>query len=261
MLLHSYPQLEEHEAAVEKGVRREGDSDALTGIPAPLFHFMHYWDADAGLDDPVELQCLYPAYSFTNAYQRAYVLWQMALAEHAAGRVESAYAWLGHVVHLLQDMTVPAHAHKDFHHPVDSESFALAGDSFELWVGELALRGGIEWDASDAQEAGGLLSIPSAVCPVWYLMYVANQTADYFASDEVDGDSEVERTADGHPVVDYSAFGACPILASHLKDNDTGSGDDTDGDLSRIGEVCLVTAIRVTATLLKRFHEALELLL
>ncbi|GAF96723.1 unnamed protein product, partial [marine sediment metagenome] len=89
--------------------------------------------------------------------------------------------------------------------------------------------------------------------------YTANQTADYFASDDEDGDSVVATTPARLPYVDYSSFPSTPTRSSQLEDNDVGSGSDYDGDLSRIGRKCVVAAIRATATLFKLFQDTLAI--
>ena len=51
------------------------------------------------------------------APQRASHLWSDALQNYRAGQRTDAYANLGRVMHLLQDMTSPAHVHLDVHGP------------------------------------------------------------------------------------------------------------------------------------------------
>jgi MYXO-CTERM domain-containing protein len=52
--------------------------------------------------------------------------WRDGIAAYAAGDKDEAYFVLGHVVHLVQDLTVPAHAHLDIHGPP-------AGDDYEAY--------------------------------------------------------------------------------------------------------------------------------
>ncbi len=51
--------------------------------------------------------------------------WQKAIDAYAAGDEKTAFVALGHILHLLQDMTVPAHTRLDAH---------PSGDPFETWV-------------------------------------------------------------------------------------------------------------------------------
>lgn len=52
--------------------------------------------------------------------------WGDGLRAYGAGDKQAAYFALGHVVHLVQDLTVPAHVHLDVHGPP-------AGDDYEGW--------------------------------------------------------------------------------------------------------------------------------
>ncbi|RMH39506.1 MAG: hypothetical protein D6689_16410 [Deltaproteobacteria bacterium] len=70
---------------------------------------------------------------FPNSYEWAIVPsdenawdWSDGIAAYARGDVEEAYFVLGHVVHLIQDATVPAHTHLDVHGPPN-------GDDYEAW--------------------------------------------------------------------------------------------------------------------------------
>jgi len=53
--------------------------------------------------------------------------WQKAVDSYVAGDNKSAFIALGHVLHLIEDMTVPAHTRLDAH---------LMGDPYEVWVEE-----------------------------------------------------------------------------------------------------------------------------
>jgi hypothetical protein len=90
-----------------------------------------------------------------NAAERAEALWQEALAQHAAGNEyyagsdacdgtgfcipvqvpaaeEGSYHLLGRALHLLEDMTSPAHAHNDPHGKL-LPSCGQDADDFEVW--------------------------------------------------------------------------------------------------------------------------------
>jgi hypothetical protein len=53
--------------------------------------------------------------------------WEDGMRRYREGDLEGAYKNLGHVVHLIQDATVPAHTHLDAHGPPQ-------GDDYEDWV-------------------------------------------------------------------------------------------------------------------------------
>jgi len=89
-----------------------------------LPYFNHFWNQDGGPDGGI------PFFGSETAYQRAERFWSSALADYEAGNKASAYYTLGRIVHLITDMSVPAHVHNDEH---------LGGwdhDSFEAYMGE-----------------------------------------------------------------------------------------------------------------------------
>lgn len=112
--------------AIARGARHEddlildGDTD-----PTTVRLFRHFYNPidHAGLS--VE-----PFGSFLNSYlwggadnqQNAWG-WTDAFGYYAAGDVEEAYFALGHVVHLLSDLTVPAHVHLDAHGPPSGDDY------------------------------------------------------------------------------------------------------------------------------------------
>ncbi|MGB9743533.1 MAG: PQQ-binding-like beta-propeller repeat protein [Minisyncoccales bacterium] len=59
--------------------------------------------------------------------------WQKAIYEYAQGNKKEAYIALGHLLHLLQDMTVPAHTRQDTH--VDLLGLD-PGEPYEKWAAE-----------------------------------------------------------------------------------------------------------------------------
>jgi endonuclease YncB( thermonuclease family) len=67
--------------------------------------------------------------------------WQRAVYHYQQGNKEKAFKSLGHVLHLLQDMGVPAHVRDDAHE---------AGDPFEQWLEEN--NSGLEVDLSAIPE-------------------------------------------------------------------------------------------------------------
>ncbi|MDX1535876.1 MAG: thermonuclease family protein, partial [Candidatus Spechtbacterales bacterium] len=85
------------------------------------------WSHDAGLQS-------------LNRYQIAGAssgihTWEEALSAHKRGDVEHAYKTLGHIFHLIQDATVPAHTRQDAHMHVDIGAYSVdlygGSDPFE----------------------------------------------------------------------------------------------------------------------------------
>lgn len=56
--------------------------------------------------------------------------WQKAISDYNAGYKKQAFISLGHVLHLIEDMAVPAHTRQDLHRD---------GDSLEEWAKKLSL--------------------------------------------------------------------------------------------------------------------------
>jgi len=59
--------------------------------------------------------------------------WMDAIEHYLSGNKTDAYFTLGHVVHLLEDLSVPAHTHLDIH----AGAFGLGGDDFENYCNDL----------------------------------------------------------------------------------------------------------------------------
>lgn len=68
--------------------------------------------------------------NFQSALERILMYWDIAAAEYEKGNKPRAFYALGHMLHLICDLHVPAHVHNDAHGPT-----ILLGklDSFEQW--------------------------------------------------------------------------------------------------------------------------------
>lgn len=102
------------------------------------------------------------------------------------------YNIVGRILHLLADMSVPAHVHNDVH-PCELGD----GDSYELWISSndegdcnephTTFRAQ-NWDAATSREQGGILwevfSMPEETA-IRYLFYTMNQLADHYPSWDV----------------------------------------------------------------------------
>lgn len=276
-LMHS--EIEYYMDAIRYGSYNEDHYDwvygDLTGQIYGIVAIPHFWDADKGPEDQVKgIPAIAPG-PFPNAYQKALELFDMALSRYEHGDYSGAYELLGHVAHLIEDQTVPAHVHEDFHPAYAPLPDVIPGgdDSFEDWIYELEAYD--DWEYGLAARAAGVIEFPRDVeeqmrqgnwdAGLYYLMYTTNQCADYFASDDVDGD-----TVDNEGWMDYSGWPTRPTRSSHLVDNDKteilpGTGvystipdndNDNDGDLGTIASYSYVYGIRAVATLYKMFYEA-----
>jgi hypothetical protein len=263
----------------------------------------HFWDADAGdaapstygefnppvpvsivadMLDQLDLLDLFDpdVLSFSlitteNALQKSNHLWTLALGAYTAGDKHKAYEYLGHIVHLMGDQTVPTHAHNDAHvKPV------FDGDPYENWMsdlvegdtghmnlepGEQEILQAAENSTVDNPMMGHLdENVPAGVDPLYYLLYTTNQLADFFASRDVDGDA-----GGNHNWIqgELTRMEADPALASprvqeDLDDNDNDGPlediNNDDGDLDRIRDVTYRYGIRAIAALYRHFERTVR---
>jgi len=274
--LFSYPELAENLETIVYGAIDEDDVDHIYDYD--VVTGTHFWDADA--DSNYVLSSLSDFdWEYQNAFQKAGELLNLALIEYEInGNKTQAYEYLGHVVHLIADMTVPAHAHVDSH---------VLDEPFEDWLDGLD---SYPWDYSYAIAAGGMVTIPdSARQTIWswpreeqplinlpvgvdlyYLMYTANQFGDYFASDEAEGDSY-----DRHGWMDYTGWPDRPRASTEIHDNSTAwscplfpcppnpaiavdDDNDKDGDLSTIATYSFAYSIQATAAMFKSFRDEFD---
>ena len=79
--------------------------------------------------------------------------WDRALYDYAKGNKERAYIALGHIVHLIEDMTVPDHTRDDAHPPVGG-----MGSPYESWTKRFNKNLGIAVNLKDQNYAPIILS-------------------------------------------------------------------------------------------------------
>jgi len=121
--------LRDYAAVLVDGVEHEddifldGDSD-----PTTLRLMRHFYNPVTGEGLSMEAFGDFPSSYVWGGQPNEQNLWdyQDALRYYQEGDIEEAFFALGHVVHLIQDATVPAHTHLDDHGPP-------YGDSYEEW--------------------------------------------------------------------------------------------------------------------------------
>jgi hypothetical protein len=175
--LYSNDEILANYGSVDFGAGDEDEEDLVWDIGWPCTTNTHFWDADdPDWNNPSDgsVSCTSP-----NAWQKAHVLWGMALGEYHSGDKGTAYFYLGHVAHLLADMTVPSHAHEDPH------PFA---DAYEDWMTEQHTP--LSQSERDGLLAAGPVEIPDWAPKLDWLFYTTNQIGDFDASDDDDGDSD-----------------------------------------------------------------------
>lgn len=185
--LYSFPELETYMSDVRGGARHEDLIDHIDdryGIFGLFLTINHFWDADDGPDNPVDMVVV--GENGRNAWQKAQDLWAIALGEYAKGDKPKAFEALGHVSHLLADMGVPAHVHEDMH----------ATDIYEDWMEYPTAK--LAANELDSVVSQGRIQIPEDVSnPLFYLFYTTNEVTDWFPSDDDDGDNTATWTENG----------------------------------------------------------------
>jgi hypothetical protein len=227
--LYSNDEILANYGSIDYGVGDEDEEDLVWDHTGACTTITHFWDADNGPDDEVtSVFC-----NGANAWQKARVLWGMALGEYHSGDMGTAYFYLGHVAHLLADMTVPAHAHEDMH------PFA---DAYEDWMTEQHTP--LSQSEREGLLAAGPVEIPDWAPKLYWLFYTTNQVGDFDASDDFDGDSD-----DPLGWADFSGL---------INDPECRSEDGFelgDCNLEVVRSNSYLYAIRATAALYKLFAE------
>ena len=259
-----------HAADIRGGVGAPDAADPLYenhGFSGALVTITHFWQPDQSIGQP-QVQGLDP---YANAFQAAQGLWTRALGEYAAGNTAGAYRFLGMIAHFLGDQTVPAHAHGDTH----PENFN-DGDPFEEWMSNPVLNKTLltpeEFDGLVAQ---GLVDLPGYenIDKLLWLFLNVNQVAGYFASDDNDGDANLNSDP-RYPYADTYAAGAlnevmiacaedghCPTDADDIQNNDQNLYPyyyNDDGDLDRIRRYSYVPGVRKLAALFSMWEKAIQ---
>ncbi|UCG48225.1 MAG: hypothetical protein JSU94_00305 [Phycisphaerales bacterium] len=217
-------------AAISNGAYNEDKGDGYGTSEDHIFNYLcdgaaiatctypHFWDYDgdnglsgAGADDIVVVA----SDNWPNAWMKVsgyrvsqfgnpprspegYGLWQEALLNYRLNGLWNAYERLGHICHLLADMSVPAHVHEDLH-PTSDHYEDTISDNITAVLTYL----------DRTEFTRGMIPIPGHLSagfdpemfPLFYLMYTTNQRADFFASEDDWGDA-----LDWLAWVDYSTW-------------------------------------------------------
>jgi PKD domain len=255
-----------HVAKLRDGAGHEDNVDHVFGyekafpwsdsfVTAP-----HFWDVDAGANDPVQFVDVYtvPLWAFfgggvyPNAWQKAQALWTMALGAYVEGHTDQAYHLLGHVAHLVADLTIPTHTHEDAHPPFDD-------DPFEEWMSGNGDGAFFTHPLTSEERAElvnlGPLQIPGNVDKLYWLLNTTGQIADFFPSMDASGDAFDPNGWVQNELDQMAATITSPRNIDQLDDNDDGNNDD-DGDLSTIRRYSFLRGIRATAALYKLFEDS-----
>ena len=190
-------------------------------------------------------------------------------------KVTEAYYWLGHVVHLLTDITVPAHVHDDVHvknTPYGEDSFEEymknlehlnifqgAAYAFDIYKYEdleekiSAIKPGFSWsDVHDQKDPPNLFKL------FWYTA----QKTQYFASNNSNGDLGKFVKWDGAEDK-FDSIGR-GLWTEISPDDIIDDKNDVEAYVSKIAVALVPHAIKAVAGLYRLFcfetHEAVDIL-
>jgi hypothetical protein len=259
-----------HAQDIRDGVGAPDAADPLydnTGFADSLITITHFWEPDQSIGQPM-VEVLDP---YANAFNAAQGLWTRALGEYAAGNTTEAYRFLGMIAHFLGDQTVPAHANGDTHPEVFNDA-----DPFEEWMSNPQLNKTLLTDDEfNELKAKGLVELPDYenIDKLLWLFLNVNQVGGYFASDDNDGDANLNSDprypyADNYAadalnevIAACAADGNCPTDADDIQNNDQNLYPyyyNDDGDLDRIRKYSYVPGVRRLAALLSLWEQAIQ---
>jgi hypothetical protein len=259
---------------IKAGITHEDEHDHTYGLAqSSLVTATHFWDADLGDESPANNADEYFLGEFPNSWQEMRALWLRALGHYHDGNKAEAYHYLGHVIHHLEDNTVPAHVHDDPHPNVFPDiTGGFDDDAYHVWMDVPGAPG----EPANAKMKPGELDALKGLGPIdtpagdiqsrlRWLLYSTNQIADHFASDDFDGD---DNGIDASVMADagYPSLPNKPTNKSDLYDNDgcigpggticTDSNNDSDGDLSAVRQYSYLRGIRAVSSMMLLFEEA-----
>jgi len=251
--IFAFPDLMDNLPIVVFGAWCEDETDHVYDTSGEWITLPHFWIADEG-DEQINW---WGAYGYENAWMKARIMIVRSRDFYLAGNHFEAYHYLGHVCHLLADMTVPAHAHYDEHSDDAYENW-MASWHYHVSAGVANLYGPVPpitdeiiqqiMDAWGGVSPGPIDLLP----PLYYLMYTANQRADYFASDGDDGNLDTR-----YGWVDYTGWPSRPRTRDDLVDCDE-NDTDVDGKLSNIAYKCASYAVSATARLYEVWSDSID---
>ena len=147
---------------------------------------------------------------------------------YANGNKARAYYWLGHVAHLLEDVTLPAHALAAHALLEKYETYTAQHNHWGQWGFPTAgLRGGPTGDIRLPQEIWDTGTLD----PLYYLFEEAAEAADDFDCDRADGE------------LDHGTRRA---------------GGISDGEARAVGDVMMPIAMKAVAELFRYFYDLVD---
>lgn len=114
-------------------------------------------------------------------------IWPRAIQSYAEGNKEQAFLYLGHVVHLVQDMTVPDHTRNDPHIGEGVWGLFTGGSSFENWASKNKKRGTIN-GLADSYIKEGLKPIDFSELLQYFDFLSDYSNKNFFGDDSIAND-------------------------------------------------------------------------
>jgi len=229
----------------------------------------HFWNPDVPDNGEYDENSI--PLSIKSSWRRAEGFWiDYVKPSYKKGNIEKSYYWLGRIVHLLQDTTVPAHMHEDSHPFSCGQS---NDDSLECYTG----NNWQDYSYEDVKDLGPYLYedlIPgfdwTDVEPndpetrdLFRLFWYTAQKTQYFASDDVDRDFDYEELDENLQEWDYLTLTNNNLWKEEgLTGNnfitmaDLAYGDehgDTGENVSAVADAVMGHAMRATAGLYRLF--------
>ncbi|MGC9450365.1 MAG: hypothetical protein ACP5I4_02870 [Oceanipulchritudo sp.] len=205
----------------------------------PLYQFMPYNRHFCAGADGSELDDGFLWYP--SATTQAENIWDNYMALDYPANRPRAYYRLGHVVHLLADMTVPAHVHNDEHAISEPYENAIgAGERFKLYFFGCT-RAGLDalWTQPVGLNASSLRDL---------FHRTANYTEDYDSGD-ANGD-----VTDGSPPYDPGDY----PTTWHRPQEVSRAGGMSDAEITITADDLMPYAIRRTAELYRLFYREFD---
>ena len=194
----TYRHFWDHSTDVVNNAFKRLPADGLAGYDSAPNRAYKYFSGGIGLDKKEED----PDWTKNKSYEweedlKKGIKWLYANASLTNNYKAAAFDWLGHVAHLLQDMTVPAHVHADAHGsvgrifgaPKDCSLIPMKKCIFQAMT--TIKTGGLNLQANTAAPAA--ISAPHTTWPnaqydpLYELFKEVATNAEYYDSDDVDG--------------------------------------------------------------------------
>ena len=209
---------------------------------------------------------------FGSNYRKAMDIWTTRVIPHyLRGDINQSYYWLGRVVHLLEDLTVPAHSHNDDHLSIvldinDDAFEEYASSVFNNYKGSnysgkqynydnLPNMSNFNWKEVEPTNPTDRQNIE-----LFRLFWYTAQKAQYFASDNVDGNFIYVNLSDDTKNFSISLWDGENVKIVNRSlylatDDITNSGDN----VSVVANASIPHAMKAVAGLYRLFDDAVRI--